>query len=352
MKKLLLIKLSSLGDIIFNIPLANVLQKNGYEITWLVSEKGYDVINGNPAVKKAILIPIQKWKKQGFSLKSIFEFIKIAIELRKEKFDIAIDSQGMFKSMQWMLLSRAKRKLVFEYSREFSTLAGNEIVKRAPNPNCTTNVIIQYMQFAKYLGLEGTDEIKYTLPPVSDETKTRVDELLKDLDKSKPMVVICPATTWKMKHWKKDNWKTVVEAIKDKCSLVFTGTERDNDLINYISGGNFINLAGKTQVKELIELFSRASLVMSPDSGSAHLARATEIPAVITIFCCTPATMYGPLGNPEKYYSIRGDLKCFPCHRRTCPLTGEVAGLCRKKPEPEEIINIVNKILQNTKHSV
>ncbi len=352
MKKLLLIKLSSLGDIIFNIPLANVLQKNGYEITWLVSEKGYDVIKDNPAVKKAILIPIQKWKKKGFCLGNIIEFIKIAMELRKEHFDVAIDSQGMFKSMQWMLIARAKRKLVFEHSREFSTYAGNEVVKRAPNPNCTTNIIIQYMQFAKYLGLEGTDEIKYTLPPVSSETKAKVDQLLQGLDLSKPMVVICPATTWKMKHWKKDNWKQVVDAIKDKCSLVFTGTEKDNDLINYISGGEFINLAGKTQLKELVELFSRAALVMSPDSGSAHLARATEIPAVVTIFCCTPATMYGPLGDPEKYYSIRGNLNCFPCHRRICPLTGPEAGLCRRKPEPEEIINIVNKILQNAKHIV
>lgn len=347
MKKLLLIKLSSLGDIIFNIPLANVLKKNGYEITWLVSEKGYDVINGNPAVEKAILVPIQRWKKRGFSFKNIIEFIQIAKEVRKEFYDVAIDSQGMFKSMQWMLLCRAKRKLVFEHSREFSTYAGNEVVKRAPNPDCSTNIIIQYMQFAKYMNLEGTDDIKFTLPPSDEKTKEKIDELLKDVDKSKPMVVICPATTWKMKHWKKDNWKQVVEAIKDKCSLVFSGTEKDNDLISYISGGNFTNLAGKTQVKELIELFSRASLVISPDSGSAHLARATEVPAIITLFCCTPPKMYGPLGDPEKYCSIRGELDCKPCHRRNCPLTGPSKGLCRTKPSPQEIINIVNKILQN-----
>ncbi len=352
MKKLLLIKLSSLGDIIFNIPLANVLKKNGYEITWLVSEKGYDVINNNPAVEKAILVPLVKWKKNGFSLKNFIEFLKIANEVRKEHFDVAIDSQMMFKSMLWMILCKAKRKLVFEYGREFSTLAGNEVVKRAPNPNYSTNVVVQYMQFAKHMQLEGTENIKYTLPPSTEETIQKVDELLKDLDKTKPMVVICPATTWKMKHWKKDNWKKVVDAIQDKCSLVFTGTERDNDLISYISGGKFINLAGKTRVKELIELFSRADLVMAPDSGSAHLARATEKPSVVTIFCCTPKTMYAPLGDPEKYVSIRGDLDCAPCHSRKCHLKGEKAKLCRTKPEPQEIINIVNKILQNSKHSV
>ena len=52
MKKIMLVRLSSLGDVIFNIPLANVLQRNGFEVTWLVSEKGIDVVKNNPAVKK------------------------------------------------------------------------------------------------------------------------------------------------------------------------------------------------------------------------------------------------------------------------------------------------------------
>ena len=76
MKKVLLIRLSSLGDVIFNIPLANVLKNNGYQVSWLVSEKGIDVVKNNPAVDKAILVPIQKWKKRGFSIVSFIEFLK------------------------------------------------------------------------------------------------------------------------------------------------------------------------------------------------------------------------------------------------------------------------------------
>lgn len=68
-KKIMLVRLSSLGDVIFNIPLANVLQKNGFEVTWLVSEKGIDIVKNNPAVKRAVLIPLKKWKKEGFSIK-------------------------------------------------------------------------------------------------------------------------------------------------------------------------------------------------------------------------------------------------------------------------------------------
>lgn len=93
MKKIMMIRLSSLGDVIFNVPLANVLKKNGFEVTWLVSEKGIDIVKGNPAVDRAVLIPLQRWKKEGFSLKNLCEFLSILKSLRKEHFDIAIDTQ-------------------------------------------------------------------------------------------------------------------------------------------------------------------------------------------------------------------------------------------------------------------
>ena len=110
-KKIMLIRLSSLGDVIFNIPLANVLKNNGYEVTWLVSEKGIDIVKDNPAVKNAILIPIKKWKKDGFSIKNFIEFLSILKRIRNEHFDIAIDTQMMFKSMIWMRLCGKKKNL-------------------------------------------------------------------------------------------------------------------------------------------------------------------------------------------------------------------------------------------------
>lgn len=346
MKKIMLVRLSSLGDVIFNIPLANVLKKNGFEVTWLVSEKGIDVVDGNPAVHKAILIPIQKWKKEGFSIKNMVEFFKILKTIRDEHFDIAIDTQMMFKSMLWMRLCGAKRKLCFNWGREFSTFGGDEKVQRIHN--FYTHAVFQHMQYAKYLGLEGTDNVEFTLPETSDETKTKVDELLKDVDKSKPMVIIAPATTRKLKHWNKDNWKTVVSAIKDRCSLVFTGGACDEELISYIRGNDFVSLAGKTNIKDLIEVFSRAAIVMAPDSGSAHLARAANKPAVISIFCSTPKKMYGPFGDDKKYFAIDGNLPCQPCHcMRKCPLSGKAAEQCVNKPGSDEIINIVNNLLQN-----
>lgn len=65
-KKALIIRLSSLGDVIFNIPLANRLKENRYTVTWIVGHKGYDVIKNNPAVDETIYAPLKEWKKTKY----------------------------------------------------------------------------------------------------------------------------------------------------------------------------------------------------------------------------------------------------------------------------------------------
>ncbi len=344
-KKVLLIRLSSLGDVIHTIPLANSLKSAGYEITWLVSEKGIQVLEGNPCVDKVILAPVQLWKKRGPSLKSFKEYLSILKQLRSEHFDIAIDVQMMLKSLYWMAFCGAKRRIISKQAREFSILGANEVIPRITE-HLNSPVIRNYMKYADYLGV-NTDKIKVTLPERSGEVKAKVDELLKDI--KKPLVVIAPATTWAPKHWNKDHWKKVVEGIKPNCTIVFTGGPKDNELISYIGGDEFLNLAGKTDVMELAEVFSRADIVLAPDSGSAHLAWATQKPAVVTIFTCTPLKYLAPPGDEKKYIAVTGNLSCQPCFKRKCKLG---TNACTNLPEPQEIINIVNKLLEKDRNVV
>lgn len=341
-KKALLIRLSSLGDCIFNIPLANVLKNNGYEVTWLVSEKGYDVIKDNPCVDKVILAPMVRWKKRGPSFESFKEYVEIIKQLRREKFDIALDTQMLIKSMYFMLLSGAKRRIVAKNAREFSILGGNEFIEDI-NKNKNSHAIVNYLKYADYLGFD-TKNIQVDLPASSDETREKIDELLKELDKSKPLVVVAPATTWAPKHWDKDNWKELIQKIDGRFNLVFTGTKNDCDLISYIGGDKYLNLAGKTNLKELIELFRRTDLLLSLDSGSTHLAWATQKPKIITIFCCTPTVYYAPLGSSDKYRALTGNLACQPCHKRKCPLA-ENKNVCTKSPTVDEVLRNIDELI-------
>ncbi len=342
-QKVLLIKLSSLGDVIFNIPLANALKDAGYEVTWLVSEKGIQVVENNPCVDKAILAPVGRWKKRGFSLESFKEYLAILKQIRNEKFDIAIDSQMMLKSLYWMLFCGAKRRIISKEAREMAILGGNEWIddiSYAPD----SPIVLNYLRYANYLGIKP-ESIKVSLPARSEEQIAKIDELLSGLDKSKPLVVIAPATTWVNKHWNRDNWKIVVDNLASSCNLVFTGGPNDNELIEYISGGKFLNLAGKTDIMELMEVFSRANLVMAPDSGSAHLAWATGNPAVVTIFTCTPKDVLAPFGASDKYVAMGGcGLPCQPCFKRKCKLHKN-PNACTNFPNPKDVVDVVTHLI-------
>ena len=344
-KKVLLIKLSSLGDVIFNVPLANALKDVGYEVTWLVSEKGIQIVENNPCVDKAILVPIKEWKKRGPSLKSFREYLAILKQLRAEKFDIAIDSQMMLKSLYWMLFCGAKRRIISKEGRELSLLGGNEWIDNISyEPD--SPIVMNYLRYANHLGIEvKPEDIKVTLPQRTPQQIAKVDELLSEVDSTKPFVAIAPATTWGNKHWDKNNWREVVNYLAPKCNLIFTGGPNDNKLIEYISDGIGINLAGKTDILELAEVFSRCSLVLAPDSGSAHLAWASQNPKVIAIFTCTPKDVLGPLGPKDKYASLGGCyLRCQPCFKRKCRLKFN-KNACTYTPRVFEVIDKIDEFM-------
>lgn len=350
--KILIIRLTSLGDVIFTLPLVNALKEN--EIGYVVAEKGLEVIKNNPAISKFHFVPLKEWKKRPFSLKTFKEFIEIVSEIRKEKYDIALDCQQMFKSLFLFLFCGARRRITFKDARELSVFVGNEFIQPKANfRDFNYHVVERNLDFARHLGIES-NEIKFPLPETSIDSKKKIDELISGIDKSKPIIVISPATTWLNKHWANENWAEVVNQIHDKCNLIFTGTNADEKLIEDIlskSNGeiNYTNLVGKTNIEELRELFSRSSIVISPDSGSAHLAWASGKPSVIAIFNSTPPKRFGPYdkssdGIGQKYFSISGDLSCQPCFKKKCILNKN-KNACQNSLSSINIVNIVNNLL-------
>lgn len=340
--KILLIRLSAMGDVIFNIPLANCLKSNGYEVHWLVSEKGFSLVNGNSCVDKVILAPVEKWKKTGKPLENFKEYLGIIKTLRNEKYDIAIDTQLILKSLYWTRFCGAKRRIVSKNAREGAILGGNEIIP-STRDGYKRHVVKCYLKFAQYLGLD-TSKIQVTLPNTKQDTKEKINKLLEGLDLTKKTIIISPATTWTPKHWDKDNWKTLIQKLGGKYNLIFTGMPSDKELISYIGGDNYLNLAGKTNLEELQELFTRGDLMISLDSGSTHLAWAVQKIKIITIFCCTPSGLYAPLGDNNKYIALSGTNSCQPCHRKKCPNKSD-KNICTFSPSVEEVLEAVEKLI-------
>ena len=347
-KKVLILRLSALGDTIHTLPVAYAIKKTYPEcqIGWVVEDKAKLFIENNPLIDHCYVIPKKEWKKRGFSLQNVKEFKSIIDSINKENYDIVLDTQQLFKSASILPFLNIKRKITLTGGREFYWLFNNEFVKETHglfDPNY--HVVNRNLELAKYIGAD-ISEVKMKLKEATPQIIEKIDKLLANLDKNKKAVVISPATTWVNKHWNEMHWNEVIATISDKVNLVFTGMDADRTLINRILENtnckNPIILAGQTNLEELAEVFRRADIVISPDSGSAHIAWATQKPAIITLFSATAEKRRAPFG--KNCYVLAPELDCRPCLKRNCKLKNE-KNKCCNLVKPEELISLINKIL-------
>jgi len=337
-EKILIVRLTALGDCLHTIPLAYALKKAfpNIFIGWAVSDKCKSVIENNPLVDKIHIIPKNDKKQYWQAIK----------EIRKEKYTISIDSQELLKSAIISLLSGAKHRLAHNKSRELSYLFANEKLKSIPIFDCSRHVIERNMDFARFLRIPNP-EIDFILPENNLSDLTYISDLLKDIDATKPTIVISPSTTWITKFWPTENWATLIQELNEKANIILTGSNADTNYINEIltltNNVNVINLSGKTNILQLKILFEHANIVVTPDSGSAHLAAATKSPTVIALFASTSATRNGAYG--EKNINLTNSLTCQPCYKKICKHTGGIP-VCAQIA-PNRVLEKINLILNN-----
>ncbi|MDD3236581.1 MAG: glycosyltransferase family 9 protein [Candidatus Gastranaerophilales bacterium] len=343
--KILIIRLSALGDTIHTIPLAVALKKKypDCEIGWVVDDKAKHFILNNPVVDKCFVLPRKKWKKRGLKWRSVREFLAVVRRINSENYDIVIDAQQLFKSSSIMPFLNIKRKLTNTDGREFSWIFANEFLKNDRRQfDKNYHVVKRNLEFAKYLGA-SEEEVAFVLPEISEKTKEKIDGLLSVLDKNKKNVVLAPATTWKNKHWKRENWLQLANELSGSVNIILTGSSQDTELSSFIEKNiNFkvLNLTGLTTLEELTEVIKRADAVVSPDSGSAHIAWATQKPSVVSIFCATSPDRTAPFG--EKYISLGATVDCAPCMKKRCKQNNGI--LCTASVTVLEVVSALKKL--------
>jgi len=337
-EKILIVRLTALGDCVHTIPLVCALKKAypNIFIGWAVSEKCKDVILNNPVVDKVHIIPKNDSKAYAEAMSQI----------RKEKYSIAIDSQELLKSALVSFGSNAKKRLAHNKSRELAYLFANEKLPAVPIFDCSRHVIERNMDFARYLGLKEAD-IEFSLPETSFADKAYVDELLLALNKEKKTVVIAPATTWITKFWTKDNWAKVIQELNGRVNIVLSGGKGDSNYVDEILAlageVSVINLVGKTNILQLKYLFELSDIVITPDSGSAHLASAVQKPAIICLFGATSEVRNAAFGANN--INLSYGLSCQPCYKKVCKY-GEGIPECMTHISSDLVIEKVKSILR------
>ena len=343
---ILCIRLSAIGDVIHALPIASALRKAypNAEISWLVEKKAYDLVVGNPNLDNVILLPKEKWRTnfKNNKLESLKEAQRFFIDLKAEyDFDLALDVHGLFKSAFSAYLSGADRIVGAADGGEGSTLFYDHKIEM---PQEEIHQIDRNLHLAQAVGAE-VEEVEMAIT-VSEVVENRVEHLLTDLeiDRSEQLIAINPFTSWESKDWFKDRYAALADRLISEldCAVVFTGGPNDSDDIAEIIGmmkEEAYNLAGKTNLKELAELYNRIDLFIGCDTGPMHLAVAQGAPCVVLMGPTNPKT-HGPYG--AEHIVLQSDLDCKNCWERECP-KGE--RLCMKEITVEQVFGAVSRKL-------
>jgi 3-deoxy-D-manno-octulosonic-acid transferase/heptosyltransferase-1 len=327
--KILIVKLSAIGDVIHTLPALNALRRHWPDahITWLVEEAAADLVLGHPALDRVLVCRRKSWQGE---LRSIRSFLKVAAEisrfirrLRDTDYDLILDFQALLKSAVWIALARGRRKIGFGRGLEHMEHSYLFLTERIPAVSMEVHALERGLMLLRAIGIPS-QQVDYRIH-VSAAARHKVDRLLADggIRSDSPYVAVNPMAKWKTKGWEAEKFTALADRLIEtyRLQVVFTGSGEDHQsiesMIDRMAHGNrAFNSAGKTSLTELAAVFERARLVISTDTGPMHLAAALERP-VVALFGPTAPWRTGPFGQIHRI--VRTAAGCSPCFKRDCP---------------------------------
>jgi heptosyltransferase-2 len=168
------------------------------------------------------------------------------------------------------------------------------------------------------------------------------------MDLTRPIIALCPGSVnSEAKRWPADYFARLADFLveREQTQVVFLGAPEEKGLIDgviaQISSSRASNLAGVADMVTSLGVMHLSNLVISNDTGSAHLAVAASA-TVLTIFGPTSAAATAPYG--PKAYIIQGEAPCAPCRNFRCPVPGHP---CMRSITPEKVLQRMDEIRQN-----
>ncbi|MCG6154439.1 lipopolysaccharide heptosyltransferase II [Rubinisphaera margarita] len=314
-RRIVIIKPSALGDVVQTMPLLPVLKQRfpGATIDWVIRSELVDLLEGHPLLNRVLIYE----RKGGFSAS-----IRLLRELRKGRYDLCLDLQGLLRSAVMTAATGATLRVGLQTAREYSHLACHGLL---PETERGVPAHARYWRVAEALGETGSPAP--VSPGLSEQDRQRVDSLIGGV--SGPFLVIHPGAMWETKRWPIPSFAEIgVRALREYgMNLIVVGTRGERnaaeDLCSLVREKRphqqVLNLAGETSLTQLAEVLRRAALVLSNDSGPMHLAAGVGTP-VVGIFTCTSAERSGPAGGQHQL--VQAKVPCAASYRKQCPFSG------------------------------
>ena len=328
--KILIIRLSSIGDILLTTPLIRILKQNypGCEIDYVIKDKFKELILYHPQINK-----IYNFKKNNLS--------EIRKNIRNAKYNIIIDIHKNFRS--FYLKSNSQAQQVASYKK--SVIKRWFLVKTGIN--LFKEIIPIYQRYLNVLNLKYDNKGLELFIPEKVNTKIELEIKKLKIVPNEIIIGVAPGASFKTKQWSKNGFSEVIQQLIHKYNLkVFLfGNEKDRAITSELTlSDNVFDFAGKYSIIESAAIMKHCSLILTNDTGLMHIATALN-KKVIAVFGSTTEEL-GFFPYTTDFIVIQNeDLKCRPCSHvglHKCP---KEHFKCMEDIESAKIISAINSLL-------
>ncbi|MBU4346014.1 MAG: lipopolysaccharide heptosyltransferase II [Candidatus Omnitrophica bacterium] len=335
--KILIIKFSSLGDIILSTPAIKAIRDKfppNYKISFLTSQECKEALLTCPYIDELL---VSDFKNKDKGIKGLMQWGRI---LREKNFDMVVDLQNNRKSHILCALSLALTR--YGYGNNKLGLLLNHRVK---DEKPAIGPVTHQFRILQMLGINLENPNLELWPTPEDENY--IEQFLSSewISSTQRLVGIniSASPKWTTKNWPLRQLTKLCQELSHRdIRFVITGTGRDlnsaSALMNMLRSTKFINACGKTTVNQLACLIKRCSVYISPDSAPLHIACAVGTPFI---------ALFGPT-DPRRHLPpakdcivIKKDLACSPCYKSKCKTR-----TCMELISSEEVLEAVDKLLK------
>jgi lipopolysaccharide heptosyltransferase II len=344
--KILILKPSSLGDVIHALPVLRLLKLHfrDAEIFWWIDSALAPLIEGDPDLAGIVRFERKRWGKP----RHWPEMLRSIRRMREQHFDLVIDLQCLARSGTFAWLANGKKLVgldeVREGARGFYDLA-------APRASFHTHAVDWYLSVLPPLGVTVHKNFIWLpeRPEISADVKRKWPEANSKLKtQNSKLILLQPGARWMNKRWPVQQFAKLVHRIGQRfpeARFAVLGGKDDAPLGQTLfeaAPEKVLNLCGATSLPEMIEWVRLCDLMITNDTGPMHVAAALDKP-LVALFGPTEPRRTGPYGQLENV--LRLDLPCSPCLSSRCAI--EETDKCLRDLSPAAVLARVEKLLSS-----
>jgi heptosyltransferase-1 len=334
-KKILLIRLRRIGDVVMTTPALATLRQEFPEahITYVVEAPYRDLVEGHPALDEVFVLPRKPRNR---------EFLRYIQKLRRQRFDLLLDFHGGPRAYQLSLFARARFKI--GYRIKYRRFVYDIRIPREPAVGIWHSVE-NHFQLVKALNEDLSSIPPLSLAPVQEREKENVGHQLSQLGlHPQRFLVLHIGAGNHFRDWGEANLSALLKKLLllPHTAVVLIGGPEDHKKAKALLEAHpqhLYSLVGKLNLREVKELISQAALFIGPDSGPMHIAATTSTP-IVAYFGPTLPSHFGPWQTQASI--LEKDFDCRPCPQREC-LHKDYR--CLQTITPEDVAAAIHSLL-------